>query len=262
MLLSPEVFGARNLLQKIEMQPFAVPIMRATNITATALQKQVVSEGRPRWRGKSNRRQIWQWVADCHTLRAMTNRFQLPLVVIASALLLIAIDFYGVRTALSAGFSQVLARTQPAAANVVSPEQVILYAENHSTKDPAWAKRYYYGNRTWGVRGSGSVESGTISFDAFPGASGNYQIELSAIFEQDGSPPLRLLAGGVELFSGNLPYLNGHLDCSARGAARVLPLGVHHIEKGSRIDLWAQSVYQCGEKGAYMLWDALIFTPR
>ncbi len=148
-------------------------------------------------------------------------------------------------------------------AEVALPEgALVLSADENSGHDPVWEKRHYYLKPSWGIRGSGLVEGGSIWFDSFPGPDGSYLVELGTIAEQDGSSPLKLFAGDDLLFDGRIPYLKGKRDCNARGGARTQNLGVHTIEKGSRIRIWAQSVYECGEKGAYALWYRLVFTPQ
>ncbi len=145
--------------------------------------------------------------------------------------------------------------------NQVANDEIILFAENSDGHDPAWEKRYYYGLRSWGIRGSGKAESGQIWFNSFPGATGEYEIVLKAVLEHDGSPPLKLSANDLTLYEGNLPYHDGHLDCEKRGAPAERSLGVHPIASGAKISIWAESTYECGEKGAYMLWEKLIFRP-
>ncbi len=150
---------------------------------------------------------------------------------------------------------------EPAPSNQVKDTEVVLYAENSDGHEAVWERRYYYGLRSWGIRGSGVPEDGTIWFDSFPGPSGRYEVKLSAVLEQDGSPPLRLYQNQTVLHDMKLPYLHGQKNCEERGAPRVVSLGTHALTHGSKISLWAQSTYECGEKGAYLLWDKLLFTP-
>lgn len=138
---------------------------------------------------------------------------------------------------------------------------IVLSADANSAHDPAWEKRHYYFKPSWGIRGSGEVENGSIWFDSFPGEDGRYLVELDTIAEQDGSSPLKLYSGENLLYDGRIPYLKGVRDCNARGGALRLNLGEHQIEQGSKIRIWAESVYECGEKGAYALWYRLVFTP-
>lgn len=162
-------------------------------------------------------------------------------------------------TPVSAFLDTILLRLESSPSNQVQDTSIVLYAENSDGRDPAWEKRYYYGLRSWGIRGSGSPESGKIWFASFPGKSGRYEVTLNAILEQDGSPPLRLSANDEVLTESRLPYLKGRKDCAARGAVGTFSLGTHEITQGSKISLWAESTYECGEKGAYMLWDKLVF---
>jgi hypothetical protein len=139
---------------------------------------------------------------------------------------------------------------------------IALSADNNSDHDPVWEKRHYYFKPSWGIRGSGEVEGGSIWFDSFPGEDGRYLVEIETIAEQDGSSPLKLYSGESLLYDGRIPYLKGVRDCNARGGALKLDLGEHQIKKGEKIRIWAESVYECGEKGAYALWYRLVFTPR
>ncbi|MCB0325011.1 MAG: hypothetical protein KDD69_15615 [Bdellovibrionales bacterium] len=148
-----------------------------------------------------------------------------------------------------------------AASDPVPQGAIVLAADSNDGHDPAWEKRHYYGKATWGIRGSGKVEAGEMWFSAFPGPSGEYRVSLDVIAEQDGSPPYRVLAENVVLSEGVFPYPSGARDCDARGRPMELDLGEHRIEHGSKIRVWGQSVYECGEKGAYALWYRLVFTP-
>ena len=122
-----------------------------------------------------------------------------------------------------------------------------------------WQKRHRYGRATWGIRGSGKVESGLIWFDHFPGESGEYRIILRGVFEQDGAPFYAVRAGGRTLAEGRFPYLTGKLVCDGEGAPGKLDLGVHRLNRGEKVALWGKSIYECGSHGAYTLWDRLVF---
>ena len=147
--------------------------------------------------------------------------------------------------------------------NAIEKGIVLLRAGAHDGKDAPWRRRPYYGLKTWGIRGSGSPESGYIWFDEFPGATGDYHIVLKAIFEQDGSPQYALFAGRRVLKRGRFPYAKGKKDCEARGMPSSLYLGIHRIEQGEKISIWGESTYECANgNGAYVLWEELVFTPR
>jgi hypothetical protein len=141
------------------------------------------------------------------------------------------------------------------------PGQIVLAAGDNDGHSPAWTKRHYYGLNTWGIRGSEKSEEGEIWFSSFPGPSGRYEVQLSGVFENDGSPHIAVYAGEKALFTGRFPYPSGKKDCSARGERGMLVLGTHNITHGEKIRVWGRSVYECGEKGAYSLWDRLLFTP-
>lgn len=140
------------------------------------------------------------------------------------------------------------------------PHDVILRADENTGHDKQWTSRPYYSRRTWGIIGSGKKEQGNIWFDSFPGESGKYEVFIDAILEQDGSSHYALYLDDTEIARGRFPYPDGKRDCDARGRVGVVRLGTHHIEKGAKIKVWGQSVYECGEKGAYTLWYALRFT--
>lgn len=143
-----------------------------------------------------------------------------------------------------------------------STKVISLYADKSSGRDPAWKKRHKYGLRTWGIRGSHKVESGNIWFDKFPGATGRYRIRLHALLEHDGQGAYRLGAGEQILSQGKFPYALNQQHCGKKGVYQALDLGDHHIEQGSKISLWGESVYQCPEgNGAYTMWERIDFEP-
>lgn len=146
------------------------------------------------------------------------------------------------------------------AQNTVSKDLVVLHADHHDGKDEVWERRYYYGKRTWGIRGSGTPETGKIWFDHFPGESGTYSLRLDTVLEHDGRPAIAVLADETTLVQLKFPYFEGTHDCAKRGGPGSIELGTFRIEKGQRITLVGSSVYECGKNGAYGLWDALSFT--
>jgi hypothetical protein len=145
------------------------------------------------------------------------------------------------------------------AENETTDSLVVLRPDSRDGADPGWQRRYYYGKPSWGIRGSGKPESAELWFESFPGPSGRYQVSLGAILEADGCAPFRVRVGKSNLFDGKLPYFGGKKNCEIRGGPQELPLGTHDIAHGERVSVWAESVYECGEKGAYGLWYELRF---
>jgi hypothetical protein len=134
-----------------------------------------------------------------------------------------------------------------------------LWADDHSGHDPAWERRAYYFKPSWGIRGSGVSEEGSIWFDSFPGETGLYEIVLGAIIEQDGSSHYEVYANENLLKKGRFGYAKGEKNCDGRGRSGQIALGTHRLEKGCRIRIWGKSVYECGKKGAYTLWYSISF---
>jgi len=161
---------------------------------------------------------------------------------------------------LAAGLGYFLFGAEWSSSRTLEPNQILLRAGDNNGHDPVWKKRHYYGLATWGIRGSGKVESGKIWFDGFPGDSGYYDITMGALFERDGRGAYRVVAGERTLQEGEFPYYQGTKDCNSRGGQGNLSLGRHWIEKGEKITVWGESIYECGEKGAYTLWYELLFT--
>ena len=172
---------------------------------------------------------------------------------------LIVLLAFGMLIVYREGIFSSFAEVSAPQADIHQENQVILYADNALNKDEVWAKRYYYGMRTWGIRGSGKVESGRMCLAPFPRESGDYLVSIDAVFEHDGSPALRLSIDGEVLYRGQLPYAENYLDCEKRGMPGTVALGTFHINAGAQICVWGESVYECGEKGAYMLWERLRF---
>lgn len=138
--------------------------------------------------------------------------------------------------------------------------QTVLFADQNDGHDEVWEPRRFFGLSSWGIRGLGYPEGGEIWFNSFPWESGVYDVSLHAGLEQDGSAYYSLRAGERVLSTGRIPYLNGYLDCDAPGLAQIIPLGRHTFTQGERIALWAESTYECGDAGAYAIWESLVFT--
>ena len=195
----------------------------------------------------------------------MLNRSNLAPIVnrhIAKSIAIIALLLLGTAALQFEKLKDVWQATDSSAENTLTPELIVLRAENHDGKDEVWQARHYYGKRTWGIRASGKPEAGAIWFNAFPGDTGEYVVTLYTVLEHDGQPKIQLRAAGKSLFEGSFPYHEGYLDCDKRGAPGSLPLGTHQITKGEKIELIGTSVYECGKQGAYALWYELRFTPK
>ena len=137
----------------------------------------------------------------------------------------------------------------------------MLRADDNSGHDAVWEARRFLGLSSWGIRGSLVPEGGNIWFDAFPFDSGMYEVILVSDFEQDGSSPYELSAGGRVLSSGVFPYANGGVDCSAPGLVTGFSMGTHFITQGERINLYGESDYDCDDAGSYAIWELLEFVP-
>ncbi len=143
------------------------------------------------------------------------------------------------------------------------PAEIALQADKASGKDNVWQKRAAVGKPSWGIKGSGNSLSGSMWFDAFPGASGKYRVELGAVLEFDGQPEYKVSAGGKTLKSGSYPYSMGSRQCDVskgKDKAVHLDLGTHEIKQGDKIEVWGKSVYPCGAHGAYTRWWEVRFT--
>jgi len=140
-----------------------------------------------------------------------------------------------------------------------------LRADSHDGRGEVWERRPSAGKSSWGIRGSGIPESGSIWFDGFPGDSGVYLVELGAVLERDGDPAYKISAAGRVLGQGRYPYACGKLMCAASkrscpDKAAHLNLGTHRIQHGERIEVWGRSRYPCGAHGAYARWFEVRFT--
>ncbi|RMD61081.1 MAG: hypothetical protein D6826_10870 [Alphaproteobacteria bacterium] len=143
---------------------------------------------------------------------------------------------------------------------------IVLTADDHDGREETWQRRPSAGVASWGIRGSGRPEDGIMWFDAFPGPSGFYHVQLGAVLERDGAPPYRVEVDGRLLGAGRYRHACGRLMCDVpRSAcpdrATRLSIGVHHIARGARIAVWGRSVYPCGAHGAYARWYEVRFTP-
>lgn len=144
--------------------------------------------------------------------------------------------------------------------SVVSAD-VVLVADNADGRDACWQARYELNKHTWGIEGNHVVTEGSMWFDAFPGADGEYDISMGIVAESDGRPAYRLTAGSRTIDEGVYPWGAGERCSSDKNIDRI-DMGRHTMNHGERIELWGESTYECSiDHGAYCRWYEIRFVP-
>ncbi len=149
---------------------------------------------------------------------------------------------------------------------VAESQTIVLQADNNNGHDNVWQKRADAGKQSWGIEGrsDGTVLSGNIWFNTFPGENGKYKVTFGVILEDDGDPEYKLSAGTKVLQQGRYSYPSGTRKCEGgTSKASTIDLGEQDIKKGDKITIWGRSVYYCqaGGKyhGAYTRWYEIRF---
>ena len=150
---------------------------------------------------------------------------------------------------------QVTADTSTSESNNIS-----LSAFNDFDCDSNWATRD-------GAMGLLAESKSGVCQASFPGATGNYSVQLTIQTEFDGTPKYKLTADSQTLSSGQYP-LSSSLGCDCPkddwhnvcpDKQKVIDAGVHTISQGSSIGFTGEAQWNCDDHGAYAKWHKVDF---